>query len=82
MPLKDTRTFTIPFLQVLGEDGKVDPKLDPKLGDDQLLKLYRGMVLGREADQRMLKLQRQGRTRHLQPVDGPGGRVVRSRCSP
>jgi pyruvate dehydrogenase E1 component alpha subunit len=70
MPLKDARTFTIPFLQVLDEDGKVDPKLDPKLADDQLLKLYRGMVLGREADQRMLKLQRQGRLGTFSPSTG------------
>lgn len=70
MPLKDAHTFTIPFLQILSEEGKVDPKLDPKLPADRLLALYRGMVMGREADQRMLKLQRQGRLGTFSPSTG------------
>lgn len=61
MPLKDIGQFNISHLQVLDEKGKVDSKLDPKLADEEMLALYRWMVLAREADQRMLKLQRQGR---------------------
>ena len=58
MPLEPIKTFTIEHLQVLDENGKVDKKLDPKLPDEKLIELYEGMVLAREADQRMLRLQR------------------------
>ena len=61
MPLKEIGTFSISYLQVLSEAGQADPKLDPKLDAEQLRELYEWMVLAREADQRMLKLQRQGR---------------------
>lgn len=61
MPLTDIQQFTIQRLQVLDEQGRVDEALDPRLGDEDLLRLYRGMLLARRADERMLKLQRQGR---------------------
>ncbi|MCC6746346.1 MAG: pyruvate dehydrogenase (acetyl-transferring) E1 component subunit alpha [Deltaproteobacteria bacterium] len=61
MPLKDAARFAVSHLQVLDEQGRVDEKLDPKLPDADLVKLYEAMTLAREADQRMLKLQRQGR---------------------
>lgn len=61
MPLKQAAKFQVPYLQVLNERGRVDSKLEPELGDDALLHLYRSMVLARESDSRMLKLQRQGR---------------------
>lgn len=61
MPLKEVATFSVSYLQILDEQGKVDAKLDPKLPPERLLELYRWMSLAREADQRMLKLQRQGR---------------------
>ncbi len=61
MPLKEVATFGVDYLQVLDEKGQLDSKLDPKLDPEQLHALYRWMSLAREADQRMLKLQRQGR---------------------
>ncbi len=61
MPTKVIQKFGISYLQVLDEDGKVDEKLEPKLSKEQLLKLYRVMLLARRTDERMLKLQRQGR---------------------
>lgn len=61
MPLREVERFAVSHLQVLCEDGEVDAKLDPKLSTDELFALYEGMVLAREVDQRMLKLQRQGR---------------------
>lgn len=61
MPLTDIATFSVRHLQVLDEHGKLDADLDPNLPEDVLVRLYRGMVLAREADERMLKLQRQGR---------------------
>jgi pyruvate dehydrogenase E1 component alpha subunit len=48
-------------LEILDKDGKVDKDLDPKLSKNQLLELYRNMVLVRRYDEKALKLQRQGR---------------------
>lgn len=61
MPLTDIGPFSISQLQVLDLDGQVDASLNPDLSTEQLRKMYQWMVLAREADQRMLKLQRQGR---------------------
>lgn len=61
MPNKVIAKFSVSHLQILDENGKVDAKLDPKLPDSDLLKLYTTMMLSRRLDERMLKLQRQGR---------------------
>jgi pyruvate dehydrogenase E1 component alpha subunit len=61
MPLKEVGKFSVSYLQVLDEHGEVDQELEPKLDTPELVRLYRAMLLAREADQRMLKLQRQGR---------------------
>jgi pyruvate dehydrogenase E1 component alpha subunit len=61
MPLKDVGQFCVSYLQILDEDGAADTKLDPKLKREEVVGLYESMVLAREADQRMLRLQRQGR---------------------
>lgn len=54
-PLKGDR------LQILSETGAADPKLEPKLSDDDLRKIYALMVTARAADTKALRLQRQGR---------------------
>ncbi len=46
--------------QVVAPDGSHDPDDVPALGDDELLDLYRWMVLERRFDERMVKLQRRG----------------------
>lgn len=61
MPSKVYARFSVSYMQVLDEDGKVDSKLEPSVTDDELLKLYRVMLTSRRLDERMLKLQRQGR---------------------
>ena len=61
MPSKVYARFSVSYMQVLDEDGKVDAKLEPKMSEEQLLKLYRVMLTSRRLDERMLKLQRQGR---------------------
>ncbi len=49
-------------LQILGEDGRVmRSDLEPSLPDADLRRIYTLMVLTRTADQKALKLQRQGR---------------------
>jgi len=47
-------------LQVLNEQGIVDPQLDPNLPSQELQKIHRAMVLTRKLDLRMLNMQRQG----------------------
>jgi pyruvate dehydrogenase E1 component alpha subunit len=70
MPLTEVGQFTVSYLQILDENGEVDKKLEPKLSKDKLIKLYRSMFLAREVDQRMLKLQRQGRIGTFGPSSG------------
>jgi 2-oxoisovalerate dehydrogenase E1 component alpha subunit len=48
-------------MQVIRDDGSLDPRLDPGLAIDQVVALYKSMVRTRVVDDRMLKLQRQGR---------------------
>ena len=70
MPLKKIESFSVSYLQILDENGKLDEKLEPRLSKAELIKLYRDMVFAREIDQRMLKLQRQGRVGTFGPNTG------------
>ncbi len=58
------------YLSILDEDGTLDQLLEPQLSDDQLIALYRAMLLGRRFDERMLDLQRQGRIGTFPPIKG------------
>src|SRR5712692_1149149 len=60
--------FPTERLSILDGDGKLDAKLDPKLAPNDLKRLYRAMVLGRRLDERMLRLQRQGRIGTFAPI--------------
>ncbi len=52
---------SIDVIRVLDEAGSVvNPSLDPKLSDGELVRVYRGMVRSRRLDLRMLAMQRQG----------------------
>ncbi|MFH1010259.1 MAG: pyruvate dehydrogenase (acetyl-transferring) E1 component subunit alpha [bacterium] len=70
MPLTEIERFSVSYLQILDEKGNVDKELEPKLKEKELIQLYRAMLLGREVDQRMLKLQRQGRIGTFGPSTG------------
>lgn len=48
-------------MRILSEDGTCDEANMPKLGADQIKKMYEQMVLARAVDDRILKLQREGR---------------------
>lgn len=50
-----------PVLRVLREDGTLDPSLDPGLTVDEVLHVYRYLVMTRALDSRLVALQRQGR---------------------
>jgi pyruvate dehydrogenase E1 component alpha subunit/2-oxoisovalerate dehydrogenase E1 component alpha subunit len=49
------------ILRVLGEDGRADPKTDPRLPEPLLRALFEGMVRARLLDERLAELQRSGR---------------------
>src|SRR5512132_1963715 len=57
-------------LSILDSEGNLDTALEPKLAADDLKRLFRAMVLGRRLDERMLKLQRQGRIGTFAPIKG------------
>lgn len=51
-----------PLIQVLDTEGRIiDKKRDPEIGVDDLKRIYRTFVLMRHLDERMLRMQRQGR---------------------
>lgn len=78
MPLDKIKDFSVSYLQILDENGNLDEELEPELGNKELIRVYRSMVLAREGDQRMLKLQRQGRMGTFAPSTGQEAAV----CGP
>src|SRR6266498_273653 len=62
--------FQVQYLSVLDSDGNLDTALEPKLAGEDLRALYRAMVLGRRLDERMVRLQRQGRIGTFAPIKG------------
>ncbi len=61
---------SVEYLSILDEDGNLDQDLEPDMPDELLLRLHRMMLLGRRFDERMLKLQRQGRIGTFAPIKG------------
>src|SRR5436189_581137 len=62
--------FHVEYLSILDSEGNLDTALDPKLAPGDLKALYRAMVLGRRLDERMVRLQRQGRIGTFAPIKG------------
>src|SRR5215813_2499127 len=62
--------FQVEYLSILDSDGNLDTALEPKLADHELKSLYRAMLLGRRLDERMVRLQRQGRIGTFAPLKG------------
>jgi len=62
--------FQVEYLSILDSDGNLDTALEPKLAGEDLRALYRAMVLGRRFDERMVRLQRQGRIGTFAPIKG------------
>ncbi|HEX9340654.1 MAG TPA: pyruvate dehydrogenase (acetyl-transferring) E1 component subunit alpha [Thermoplasmata archaeon] len=63
-------------LRVIQDDGSTDPRLDPKLPEAEAVRMYRGMMLQRILDNRMLALQRQGRIGFYGPSLGQEAAIV------
>ncbi|HUM16151.1 MAG TPA: pyruvate dehydrogenase (acetyl-transferring) E1 component subunit alpha [Candidatus Nitrosotalea sp.] len=62
--------FTVEHLSVLDADGNLDSAVEPPIPPEELKRLYRFMLLGRRFDERMLRLQRQGRIGTFAPIKG------------
>ena len=62
--------FQVEYLSILDSEGNLDTALEPKLADTDLRSLYRSMLLARRLDERMVRLQRQGRIGTFAPIKG------------
>ncbi|HEX6211471.1 MAG TPA: pyruvate dehydrogenase (acetyl-transferring) E1 component subunit alpha [Methylomirabilota bacterium] len=62
--------FQVEYLSILDSDGNLDASLEPDLSGEDLRRLYRTMLLGRRLDERMIRLQRQGRIGTFAPIKG------------
>ncbi|HKW91204.1 MAG TPA: pyruvate dehydrogenase (acetyl-transferring) E1 component subunit alpha, partial [Methylomirabilota bacterium] len=62
--------FTVEHLSILDSDGHLDAALEPEIAADELRRLHRTMLLARRFDERMLRLQRQGRIGTFAPIKG------------
>jgi pyruvate dehydrogenase E1 component subunit alpha len=62
--------FQVEYLSILDSEGNLDTALEPDLPDAELKRLYHAMVLGRRLDERMVRLQRQGRIGTFAPIKG------------
>jgi len=61
-PAADIRDFAYGMIRVLDDEGRAVGAWDPKLDPERLREGLGHMLLTREYDERMLKLQRQGKT--------------------
>jgi pyruvate dehydrogenase E1 component subunit alpha len=62
--------FQVENLSILDADGNLDASLEPDIPADLLKRLHRTMLLGRKLDERMVRLQRQGRIGTFAPIKG------------
>jgi pyruvate dehydrogenase E1 component alpha subunit len=62
--------FQVEYLSILDSDGNLDSSLEPDISPTDLKRLYRAMLLGRRLDERMIRLQRQGRIGTFAPIKG------------
>ena len=60
----------VEYWSILNENGDLDHDLEPKIPKRNLLKLYRTLLLTREFEERMMRMQRQGRLGTMVPSRG------------
>src|SRR5512132_1464453 len=78
MPRQKVALPAVEHLSILDPEGRVDPALEPKIPPDDLRRLYRTFILARRFDERMLRLQRQGRIGTFGPTRGHEAAVLGS----
>jgi pyruvate dehydrogenase E1 component subunit alpha len=69
---------SIEHLSIVDEEGRVDESLEPPIPPEDLRRLYRTFLLARRFDERMLRLQRQGRIGTFGPIRGHEAAVLGS----
>jgi pyruvate dehydrogenase E1 component subunit alpha len=62
--------FQVEHLSILDSDGNLDAALEPDISPATLQAMYRAMLRGRRLDERMVRLQRQGRIGTFAPIKG------------
>src|SRR2546423_12043891 len=70
--------FTVEYLSVLDAEGNLDSAVAPGFPPAELKRLYRAMLLARRLDERMVRLQRQGRIGTFAPIKGQEAAQVAS----
>ncbi len=78
MPRQTLDLPAIEYLSILDADGTLDAPLEPKIPPEELKRLYRAFLLARRFDERMLRLQRQGRIGTFGPIRGHEAAVLGS----
>lgn len=78
MPRTRLDVPSIEYLAILDEEGRADPALEPPIPAEDLQRLYRTFLLARRFDERMLRLQRQGRIGTFGPIRGHEAAVLGS----
>jgi pyruvate dehydrogenase E1 component alpha subunit len=78
MPRERIAVDAVEQLSILDADGRVDAKLEPQIPAEDLRRLYRTFLLARRFDERMLRLQRQGRIGTYLPTRGHEAAVLGS----
>jgi pyruvate dehydrogenase E1 component alpha subunit len=73
--------FFVEYLSILDSDGNIDTALEPEIPPDTLKDLYRAMLRGRRLDERMVRLQRQGRIGTFAPIKGQEASQIGSVCT-
>ena len=76
MPVSTLVTYSVERIEVMDLEGGVDAALMPNLAPARIQELFEVMVLTRRFDERMLKLQRQGRMGTFARVAGQEGAHV------
>lgn len=71
MPRKTIKIKPIvEYMSILDGKGSVDESLEPKLGEELAVNIYRLMVVARRLDERCINMQRQGRIGTYGPCRG------------
>src|SRR5262245_246043 len=78
MPRQRLDLPAVDCLSILDADGRVDAALEPAIPPDDLRRLYRALLVARRFDERMLRLQRQGRIGTYLPTRGIEAAVLGS----
>jgi pyruvate dehydrogenase E1 component alpha subunit len=78
MPRQSLDVPSVECLSILDADGNLDAALEPRIPPEDLGRLYRTYLLARRFDERMLRLQRQGRVGTFGPIRGHEAAVLGS----